>query len=81
MLGFDVPSMDKCGFNYLGALFKTDVGFGCVFDYELVEYDLQKRTFKTASIKDSLPRDEPNRKAGPYRAEVKVGLKEYHVTL
>jgi hypothetical protein len=80
-LDYEVPSMDKCDFNYRGALFKTDVGFGCVFDYELVEYDLHKKIFKTTSIKDSLPRDEANRKTGPYRAAVKVGRKEYLVTL
>ncbi|GLR71788.1 hypothetical protein [Agaribacter marinus] len=81
VLDYEVPSMDKCGFNYRGALFITDVGFGCVFDHELVEYDLRKRTFKTTSVKDSLPRDEANRKTGPYRAAVKVSEKEYLVTL
>lgn len=81
VLDYAVPSMDKCDFNYRGALFKTEVGFGCVFDYELVEYDLRKRTFKTTSIEDSLPRDKANRETGPYRAAVKVSQKEYLVTL
>ncbi|MFA3790505.1 hypothetical protein AB6T38_05260 [Aliiglaciecola sp. SL4] len=81
VLDYEVPSMEEGGFNYRGALFKTEVGFGCVFDYELVEYDLRKRTFKITSIKDSLPRDEAKRKTGPYRAAVKVNKKEYLVTL
>ncbi|MFD2167843.1 hypothetical protein ACFSJY_16440 [Thalassotalea euphylliae] len=81
VLDYEVPPMDKCGFNYRGALFKTDVGFGCVFDYELVEFDLRKRTFKTTRVKDSLPRDEADRKTGPYRAAVQVSKKEYLVTL
>ena len=81
VLDYQIPTLKFGHFNYRGALYKTEAGFGCVLDNELVEYNLSKKLFKLYPIKGGPSVDEHNRETGPLGIAFKISKKEILVTM
>lgn len=81
ILDYQIPTLKFEHFNYRGALYKTDTGFGCVLENTLVEYDISKASFTTSSIKGSLAVNDSKQDTGPLGTAFKINRKEILVPM
>lgn len=80
-LDYEIPKLKYDHFNYRGAFFDTDAGFGCVFDHQIVEYDLNKGLFNEYTFKAPLPLDNFQRETGPLGTAFRISNTELIVNL
>ena len=81
VLNYEIPHLKSGQFNYLGALFKTEAGFGCVFSHAVVEYSFSCGKFKEYPFKQAFPKDSCQRETGPLGTAFKIEENQFLVTL
>ncbi|WP_139302598.1 hypothetical protein [Thalassotalea sp. PP2-459] len=75
VLDYEIPRMKFDHFNYRGALYKTDSGFGCVLDHSVIEYDFNNKIFKKYPFKSPFPEDNQH-ETGPLKTAIKIADNE-----
>ncbi|WP_158972476.1 hypothetical protein [Paraglaciecola sp. L3A3] len=70
ILDYEIPKLKGSDIYHRTALFKTDKGFGCVFDNVVVKYSFDNSEFVEYVIKNMPPLDKQGRQTGPLKAVV-----------